>query len=131
MTTAPGRSRAGRLTRTLPPTRRRGRAQPPRWHEATQRERRRARLCDADDMALRRRTPAWGHPWVMSLLDFAMHIGVGTAIFLLIALVAVGLDLLLNTFAHYGISTVILTGLLVAKLFLFLADILVFLIFVV
>ena len=69
--------------------------------------------------------------WWASLVEFAVHIFVGTLIFALIAILAVGLDILLKLLSTLGVSVLILTGLTVAKLTLFGTDLLLFLIYLV
>lgn len=70
------------------------------------------------------------HPWLEPLIEFAVHIFVGTAIFLLIGVPAVGLDLLLKVLHNSGINDIIMKGLTAAKIILFVADLLLFLVFV-
>jgi hypothetical protein len=58
-----------------------------------------------------------------------VHVFVGTGIFLLIGLAAVGLDLFLQWLEGIGVSAYITVGLMIAKLALFSADVVLFLIY--
>jgi hypothetical protein len=76
-----------------------------------------------------------GHPrkrlaGLVPVIDFALHIFVGTAIFILIAMASVGLDLVLKKLENYDISNIILKGLTTAKIILFVVDLFLFLVFV-
>jgi hypothetical protein len=68
-------------------------------------------------------------PWWIPLVTFAVHIFVGTGIFLLIGAAAVGLDLFMKWLEGLGVSPYIIVGLMIAKIALFSADVLLFLIY--
>jgi hypothetical protein len=68
-------------------------------------------------------------PWWIPLVAFAVHVFVGTGIFLLIGAAAVGLDLFMKWLEGLGASAYIIAGLMVAKIALFGADVLLFLIY--
>jgi hypothetical protein len=73
--------------------------------------------------------PAIQQHWWMSLIELAVHVFVGTGMFLLICMPAVGLDLLLRWLPSLGVSNFILTGLTIAKLALFGVDLILFLVY--
>src|SRR5262249_50288261 len=62
--------------------------------------------------------------------EFAVHAIVGMVIFSIIAIPAVGLDLILHKLRNYGTSTFITLGLELAAYVLFAADLLLFMVFV-
>ncbi len=68
----------------------------------------------------------WWHP----LWEFCTHIVVGTGLFLLIAAPAVFLNLLVSWLEIWGVTKPIVIGLVVAEYALFIADIILFLVFV-
>jgi hypothetical protein len=68
--------------------------------------------------------PFWRVPW-----EFAVHGIVGTAIFAIIAGLAVGLDLAVSRLKAYHVSILIIDGLQVAEYALFAVDICLFLVY--
>jgi hypothetical protein len=67
----------------------------------------------------------WDAPW-----QFAVHAVVGLLIFTVIAGAAVALDVFVRTLESHGMNGVIAWGLRVAEYALFLADLLLFLVFI-
>lgn len=70
---------------------------------------------------------AWWHP----LYEFGIHVFVGSGVFLLIAIPAVFLNFLVHWLENFGIDGWISSGLIGVEYFLFFADILLFVIFIV
>jgi len=68
--------------------------------------------------------------WWTPLWEFFVHVVVGTAMFVAIALPAVGLDILVTSLAAKNISQPILWGLKAAEYGLFGGDVLLFLTFI-
>lgn len=64
-------------------------------------------------------------------LEFVVHLLTGTLVFIVIALVAVVLNLLVIRLANLGVSPVIVWGLRFVEYFLFLVDVILFVVFVV
>ena len=64
--------------------------------------------------------------WWFPLVEFLIHIAVGSLIFLFIFIPAVGLNLLVNWLSTKGISPFVLYSLLFAEYFLIAMDILLF-----
>lgn len=65
------------------------------------------------------------------VIDFAVHIFVGTTVFILIAMAAVVLDFALKKLENHEISAFILIGLEIATIALFVTDMFLFLVFLV
>jgi hypothetical protein len=62
------------------------------------------------------------NPWV-ALQEACVHIAVGSLLFVLIAIPAVGLDFLVSGLPKVGVSARIAVGLEIAEYFLFAADV--------
>ena len=70
--------------------------------------------------------------WWVPLVEFAVHILTGTGIFLVIATPAVLLDFFLKWLPTlFGVSDFILYGLILAKKALFIADLVLFLVYLI
>jgi hypothetical protein len=69
------------------------------------------------------------HVWWKDIIEFTVHIFVGIGIFILIAIPAIGLDLLLKWLSTIEISKFILIGLKIAELTIFSLDIILFLMY--
>ena len=69
--------------------------------------------------------------WWKAPVEFGCHIMVGTGIFALIALAAVGLDFLLKWFETIKVNSFILYGLTLAKKTVFILDVALYLIYLV
>jgi hypothetical protein len=68
--------------------------------------------------------------WWAPLWEFCVHVTVGTSMFILIALPAVGLNLLVTLLPQIGASKVIVLGMTSCEYLLFGADIVLFAIFI-
>ena len=68
-------------------------------------------------------------PWLYPIWEFTVHICIGTFFFLIIAISAVGLNLLVNWLISLNVSIFIIRGLQVAEYFLFGIDIVLYIIF--
>jgi hypothetical protein len=65
-------------------------------------------------------------PWWVPLTEIATHILGGAILFIVLAVPAVGLDLLLHWLPQLGVSTFILTGLVAVKFGIFGVDLVLF-----
>ena len=68
--------------------------------------------------------------WWFPLYEFFLHVTVGTGIFIVIALPAIGLSLLVEYWTGVGIDQLILYGLTGVKYLLFAVDLILFVIFI-
>ena len=67
--------------------------------------------------------------WWRGLVEFGCHIFVGTLIFVLIAMAAIGLDFLLKWLKTLEVNGLILIGLTIAKITVFIADFVLYMIY--
>ena len=80
---------------------------------------------DTDPVELKERPKELFSPW-----QLLVHFLSGTAVFLVVALFAVGLSLLVEYFRARGINPFIIYGLQVAEYLLFVVDLVLFVVFV-
>jgi hypothetical protein len=70
-------------------------------------------------------SPWWRAPW-----DFAVHALVGTLIFIVIALAAVAIELVVRAVEIAGVNRAVTFGLRVGEFTIFAADLLMFIVFI-
>ncbi|PZN78975.1 MAG: hypothetical protein DM484_11980 [Candidatus Methylumidiphilus alinenensis] len=68
--------------------------------------------------------------WWFPLYEFAVHVFVGTLIFIIIALPAVGLNVSIHYLSKLQVDPVVLLGLSVTEYCLFAADLVLFFVFI-
>jgi hypothetical protein len=71
-----------------------------------------------------------GAMWWTPILEFLVHVVVGTLLFLLIAAPAIGLDYLVSWLEALGVARPILWGLMGCEYLLFGADVILFTVFI-
>lgn len=77
------------------------------------------------------RRPRPDNQWWVPLLDFAVHVVVGTLIFIIIGAPAVVLNLVLHELTNLAIDRFVFVGLQIAEYTLFAVDLVLYLVFLI
>lgn len=76
-------------------------------------------------------TSRWAATWWAPIWEFLIHVLIGTSLFILIGIPAVGLNFIISQLEDSGASQFILWGLTLCEYLLFSADLILFSVFIV